>query len=129
MGGRMLSLSLEGVTCNMEVSRLIEILRENRTKHIDVHERALAGWRKRVSQEIETLRTKLTSGDLNMSVSISLPRPESYTDAYDTVIRMLEDTTDETIRLESAAYRQLVQDQWEWSTGFITTSRAYGAGA
>lgn len=122
MGGRMSDLRLGGITANMPVLRLLEILRKNRDNHIATFEKAVEGWRKKVAYEVAKITVKLNENRLDSDVYVHLSKPTSHVDAYDTVISMLESTTDIEIRLESPAYRQLVQDQWTWTESFETSS-------
>lgn len=128
MGGRMADLRLDGITSNMAVSRLLEILRENRSKHLATFNLAVEGWRKKVAAEVAKIQSRISEGRLDTDVFIHLSKPTCNVDAYDTVIHMLESTNDTEIRLEAPAYRQLVQDQWSWTEAFETSSRAYLGG-
>lgn len=128
MGGRMAGLNLDGVSSNMQVAELLKILRANREKHVATFGRAVEGWKKKVRAEIEKVRAKLDSEALNADVFIHLSKPTSYLDAYDTVIEMLERTHDTEIRLDSTAFRQLVQDQWTWTESFDASSKVYLGG-
>lgn len=122
MGMRQLNVNM-----NTTVNRLklLERLKENRKKHSAIVEEAQAGYLvfaiKKANEALAALKEK----KMVSLQSFTLQLPEDYTSAYDTVIQMLEWSTDEVITLGADEFRQLVEDRWDWREGFYARNAFY----
>lgn len=103
---------------------LLTILRENKTKHREVYEAALAGYKAAAHEWFTTQLERFQEGEQFATV-FSSPRPEDHTDDYDNVIRMLELCVDDDILLDENDFIQYIQDDWGWKKQWTTTNSAY----
>jgi hypothetical protein len=106
---------------------LLARLRENRENHARIVAEAKAGYLEAAIRNAEAALTELRAGKPINLQSAVLRLPEDYTSAYDTVIKMLEWSTDDTITLQADEFRQFVEDCWDWKDGFVATNTRYAA--
>ena len=109
--------------------KMLETLRENRDKHALIVTEAQVGYLAAALKSVEKCRAALAEGKQVSLSKYALTPPADYRSAYDTVISMLEWSTDETITLAADEFRQFVQDQWDWKDGFILSNAAYSSTA
>ena len=110
---------------------LLEIVRENKLKHIATFQEAIVDYKSLVL-EIATINHKLAeTKDLAKFKQLkAIPSaPQSYEDSYQRAIRMLELSVDDTIEVEEDVFNQLVLDEWNWKRGFTATTMSYKAGS
>jgi len=60
-----------------------------------------------------------------MPMSFGLALPQSYEKAYDQIIKMLEMSSDEIIKLSSDEFACFVMDDWDWKESFKNTTMSY----
>ncbi len=116
---------------NVTLSRadLVAKLKQNRAAHNEEYLTALTGWHQKVltalhETSVEFDRTEDTK-DLN--IGYRFPKPEDHTEDYDRVLEMLEWETQNTITLSQDEFRQLVQDDWDWSRQHRFNSAHYSS--
>lgn len=107
---------------------LLNVLRENRTKHRQIFEEAIEGYRKTVIAEFERRLDDAKAGR-KIDIRFTLPQPVDQTKDYDRAIGMLEMTIDDVIHLEEIEYRQYVMDDWSWKQSFLTSNSTYSGTA
>lgn len=107
---------------------LLNVLRENRTKHRHIFEEAIEGYRKTVIAEFERRLDDAKAGR-KIDIRFTLPQPVDQTKDYDRAIGMLEMTIDDVIHLEEIEYRQYVMDDWSWKQSFLTSNSTYSGTA
>lgn len=118
---------------------LLKVIRENRTKHIEEFKEACDGYKEmalaKITDVMEELKGKI--GRLKegqaialMAVNFGLQVPESHEAEYDTVIRMLEMSIDDTLLVRTDEFECYVMDRWDWkdrwsasNVGYVATSR------
>ena len=113
---------------------LIAKLRTNRENHANLVAEARITYVKEAEKQLRSKLDDLGSGKL-AALSFSLKVPQNFTTIYDTVIGMLERHTEPNIEMSGDEYRQLVEDEWSWTSEWVQTNsrystgtRAYGAG-
>ena len=109
-------------------AKLLEILRENKAKHVEVFEEAMRGWRQHALEALAEREKLLRSGRLPKAITISLPAPENHAKDYDRVIGMLELHLGETFTLPEQEYSWYVDDNWDWKRRWTTSNSGYAAG-
>jgi hypothetical protein len=62
-------------------------------------------------------------------IKVDFSHPQSYASQYQQVIDMLEYSVDETINLDSQAFRAYVKDEWAWKGSFELTNSTYASKA
>lgn len=110
---------------------LLEIVRENKTKHIAEYIEAVADYKTLVLQ-IATANAKLAkTADLEQfkKMKVIPSAPVSYEDSYKRAIRMLELSVEEIIEVEEDVFNQLVLDEWSWKRSFTMSNSTYKIGA
>lgn len=106
---------------------LLNIVRENKEKHMKEFDRAVYDFKLavlKISQENLKLAEEQDITTIGRIKSIP-PLPVSYAKSYDKAIRMLELSVDDTIELQSHDFEQLVQDEWQWKQSFSTMNSTY----
>lgn len=103
---------------------LLEKLTANRQNHRTVYEQAFDAYSGRLVSEIEGF-LKQAKARKSTRVYSTLPIPEDHTEAYDSVIALLEMSTEETIELDDEDARRYVLDRWEWERSFASNTTAY----
>lgn len=120
----------------IEQKKLLEVLKENRSKHESDFNKSVEGYEKEiveVSEKNVKLAKKVASlvkeGDIAEANKIyfeQLPQhPKSYLDHYNRAIRMVELSADEIIELEAEVFNQLVMDEWNWKLSFVSSNAKY----
>jgi hypothetical protein len=114
------------VAWNIRVARVevLNILRENRKNHKQIVIEAWGGYQEAVVAELERL-LQAVKDNVKTNVYVALPRPEDHTDEYDTIIKMLEMSTEDNISLGSVEFRSYIEDKWDWKDRWITTTAGY----
>jgi hypothetical protein len=110
---------------------LLDIVRANKTKHIEEYDEALADYKVLVFK-IAAANLKLAkTGLMEKFKGIkSLPQaPQSYEDSYKRAIRMLELSIEDVIEVEEDVFNQLVLDEWDWKRTFSVSKAMYKTGA
>jgi len=114
----------------MKRTELLEIVRENKLKHVAAYEEAVVDYKTLVLQ-IATANHKLAkTGSMESFKKIKAhpAAPTSYEDSYQRAIRMLELSVEDIIEVEEDVFNQLVLDEWGWKRGFVATTMSYKAG-
>lgn len=116
-------------TVNIDRVKLLEIVKENRTKHIAEFKDAMKGYRAayigRLNDVLEVADTD--NGLLERDILRNLPEPENHEKEYDRVIRMLELSADPLIELSDHEFNQYVLDEWVWAARAKLSNSYYSA--
>lgn len=116
------------VDIRVKVSKqwLIETVKKNRDDHRGIFEKAFKKYREAVLKYFEEELAKVRSGQEVTARWFSGVRPEDHTLDYDLVLSMLSRSTEDEVQVTGSDYRRFVQDNWEWTAQFVSTSNAYG---
>jgi len=103
---------------------LLAVIKANRTKHIAEFESASKIF---IEDAIEKLTAMLDTARVKGKIiqSLGLIEPQSYTEQYDTAIKMLEMGTDDVIELTHQEFTQYVEDKWSWRNQFVASTAVY----
>ena len=112
---------------NINKENLLKIVRENLIKHINEFNESVADYKKLVLKiSNENLKLAKTANLEEFTKIRTLPYgPISYEDSYNSAIRMLELSTDTTIKLTNDEFTQLVMDEWNWKKSFTASTSLY----
>lgn len=105
---------------------LLAVMKENLGKHRAIFEEAWAGYRMQAIKELDEMGAEAKAGK-RIRRSIELVEPKDQSRDYTRVIRMLEMSVDEEIRVTETEFAQYVLDDWQWKHQFETISNSYGA--
>lgn len=110
--------------------QLLEIVRENKEKHIAEFIEAVNDYKLLVLKISQSNFKLAKTADLEEFKGIKpIPStPTSYEDSYKRAIRMLELSIEDVIEIEEDIFNQLVLDEWLWKRGFVTANTMYKSG-
>ena len=111
----------------MERVKLLEIVRENKEKHIAAYNESVEDYKAAVLKIAKRNHFLAKTGDLNQIGQMKkFPNhPVSYEDNYTKAIRMLELSVEDVIDIEEHIFNQLVLDEWGWKQQFVATGALY----
>lgn len=112
------------IKTEVPTNTLLEILQDNLDNHYRIVEEAKKGFFEKAKAALQQRLKELEDGTLR-SLRFSLEPPVDYSAVYRTAIRMLKMHTQPTIVLEAEEFRNLVEDDWDWSRGFFQTNKSY----
>ena len=119
-----------GMKLPYPTDKLRLVLEENRDKHEAAYNAALTSYRELCRTELRTrlgeieAEDKWTQDPKAKLLEFDLEPPVSYAHTYNTIIRMLELTSDATVELEAHQFEAWVMDSWDWSRDFMTKTIA-----
>jgi hypothetical protein len=99
----------------------------NRQSHIELFEKALAGYKVAVEAALLEKIEQVRNDDPHFSRIIQDERPENHSDDYDRVLTMAEMSVDDTITLSASDFARYVMDQWEWKEKWFNNASSYTA--
>jgi len=114
------------LSTDFNVRDLLKKLRANRALHEQVVQEAREGYLKQ-AQEVLKAKLALMSNGKIVALTFNLNLPECHLDAYDTVIQMLELTTEKKVKLSGNEFRQFVMDEWDWTDGWLLSNSSYSS--
>lgn len=103
---------------------LLKRLEENRGAHRAIFERAQEKYREKVISLLDQRLHDAREG-YPIVLTFGLPEPVDYTGEYDAAISMIEWEVEETVSLDEQAFRQLVLNEWRWTSHFVANSASY----
>ncbi len=113
------------ITCDRET--ILSQLRKNLEQHSRLVAEAREGYVKRAEADLEKKLALIREGKV-VSLSFHLKVPKDYSTVYKTAIQMLEHHQEERIVLSATEFRQLVEDEWDWTREFFGSNSACSAG-
>ncbi len=121
---RMSGISMKTVVNRLE---LLKQVRANLEKHKKVVAEAVIGFNKKRIALLKKELYRAENKPKTESLSLSLTRPVDHSEQYATVIQMLEWSNEEKVELSPDEFRQLVQDEWNWTNQFVTVNSGYSS--
>jgi len=110
----------------VKVADLLDLLKKNRDRHKEQFELAGQGYWKKVNQTIQKLSDKRNDPKRTPDdISISIKKPVSHLEEYDTAIEMLKMHIGETFELSKEDFQNYAMDKWEWKRDWTTTNSGY----
>lgn len=108
----------------IEKSKLLEILKENKTKHLKDYKTASKVFLEDAIAKLQEM-LDIAKKDGKVIRDLGLDQPVSYVDSYDTVIQMLELSVEDIVELSFNEFQQYVEDKWHWKQSFLSLTSAY----
>ena len=111
---------------SMRINRgdLLARIKVNRGMHRDEFERAQAGYRTAMIEELDRMLADAREGR-NIKRGVSMPEPTDHTSEYDTVIAMLEMCVDEVVEIDMQQFDNYVRDNWHWKAQWSASNSHY----
>lgn len=109
-------------------NELMKILLENRDEHRAIFLEALDGYHQAA---LKALRERIEDAKNNKKVSLlfALEQPQDQTKQYNRVIKMLEMSIDDEVKLTQQEFANYVMDDWSWMDQFLHSNVGYSARA
>lgn len=125
-----MSLSLHSQTVNVSRVKLLKALKENLIKHQADYAQAVFNYRLALQVDLTAALVQANDPKSRLDkIKVDFAHPQSYASQYQQVIDMLEFSMDETINLDSQAFRAYVKDEWSWKGSFELTNSTYASKA
>lgn len=105
-------------------NRLLNILHSNREKHVKDYNAAMKIFKEDYLEKIDEIRDKADKEEI-FPTHINVDKPVSYMTEYDRVIKMLELSDEERIKLDEATFDMFVNDNWDWKGHFLSNTVKY----
>lgn len=118
----------EGMNIKAKKADVLARLHKNREQHAKIVEEARKGYVEKARKALKARLDDLESGKI-CDLAFRLATPVNHTRVYDTAIESLTWHTGDEIELTSQQVRNLIMDQWDWTSGFLHTNAAYSAAA
>lgn len=112
------------IKTTVDREKVLAILKTNREEHAEIVAEAREGYVEQARKALEKRLGQIKEGKV-VNLTFSLNPPQDHTEDYDTVIKMLEMHVEKTVTLDSQQFRQYVEDNWNWKSGFIVGSARY----
>lgn len=107
-------LQMRGIKpLNYPRTKLVQILKENREKHVKAFEEADKLYKEALVKSAEEMLERVKDGD-DSQTRLDVVKPVNNAHHYDRAISMFELATEQDIELEQEVFSQLVLDQWDW---------------
>lgn len=119
-------LNLHTQSVNVNRTALLEALHANLETHQAEYREAMRDYQAKVVAELTASLARAKAGDFS-KVNIHIPQPESHEQDFLDVIGMMELSVDETINLDSAAFKAYFRNEWPWKRQFDLMAASYKA--
>lgn len=103
----------------------LETLYKNKQKHIDTYEETIKGWQRKMEEFSSELNKWAQEGGDPQDRPREHQKPQNYTEEYDALIKKLEHHVLDTIEIEEYEFDQIINDRFDWSSGFLSTASFY----
>lgn len=111
----------------------LNILKENRDKHIKEFEAQIQGWKQAIEEYREDLSNWINKVSKDIDViylqstrkPIKPYRPVSYLNSYDRLIELISANITDLIEVQEHEYDQIIKNQFGWTSEFLANSATY----
>lgn len=125
-----MSLGLNSQSVNVSRDKLLAALKANLTKHTKDYANAVINYRLALQADLTAALVQANDPKSKLDkITVDFSHPKSYASQYQQVIDMLEFSVDETINLDSQAFRAYIKDEWSWKNNFELTNSTYATKA
>jgi hypothetical protein len=106
-------------------SILLEKLKRNRSVHLEKYKTACVGFKiSALNAYTKAIKDLKKNGKVEANF-YSLREPMSHVQEYDTVINMLEFSTDDVFVLTRREFENYIEDNWAWTEAFRVENAGY----
>jgi hypothetical protein len=125
-----MSVGLHSQSVNVSRQKLLEALKENLAKHKKDYAQAVINYRIALQVDLTAALALANDSESRLDkIKVDFSHPQSYASQYQQVIDMLEFSVDETINLDSQAFRAYIKDEWSWKSSFETSNSVFSVKA
>lgn len=119
-------LNLRQQTINVSRKDLLANLYANLESHKAEYKQAMIDYQEKVISELSAALSRAQSGDFS-NVNVRVEKPDDHCQDFMDVISMLEMSVDETINLDSEAFKAYFRNEWPWKRQFDMLMASYKA--
>ena len=116
--------NLRNQTVTVSRESLIEALHDNLSLHKAEYQEAMSDYRAKVIADLKAALARAEAGDFE-KVNVHVSQPESHEQEFQDVIGMLEMSVDETITLDSDAFKAYFRNEWPRKRQFELIAASY----
>ena len=109
---------------------LLQKLRENKEKHETRYKEAKDGYLTQLKECLESSLRNINEQGIYPSFDAAkewFDKPRYYGDCYTQALEMLEFCSEESVTLSGEQFRELVNDEWNWSSDFDRSHAKYSS--
>jgi hypothetical protein len=111
----------------MDTHVVSQILQKNKQKHIEEYKLQLDGWKAKMEEYNDHMKGWATNGGVGLRPKEPI-KPHNYLETYDKYINMLGNHTDLRIVISEFQYEELINDNFNWKSGFVANTTLYSNG-
>ena len=113
----MLTLRNQTITVNKNI--LLAKIKENLELYKSDYSETLQDYHLAIKKHLEKAIASVNEGNYSSDIIyFRINAPVDYTEKYQTVIDMLEYSTNEEIELDSPSFKAYIKNQWDWTDSF-----------
>jgi len=109
----------------VDKTKLLKILRANRDEHRSIFLESLDGYHKAALKALQERIEDAKNNNKKVSLIFALEQPQDQTKQYSRVIKMLEMSIDDEVKLTQQEFANYVMDDWSWMDQFLTSNSGY----
>ena len=108
---------------NVQVVKLLNILKKNRDKHVSDYKKATKKFHAAFMKELE--KVKKNAAKEIYATHLNVRIPVSYENEYNSAIAMLKMSASGSIEINQELFNQYVKDEWHWKHDFLENTTSY----
>jgi len=112
-------------TIKVKKDQLIEKIKENKKKHVELYEKAVVAYKEEALEQLEKLTAEVNDGSLE--IQLNLITPINNEQNYDDVIEMFEWEVNEEVQLGQNEFREYVQDETDFAQDALHSNMMYSS--
>lgn len=103
---------------------LVKYLKENAEEHRQQFLEAQDGWREYIIKQLDERLEDARSGR-KVNHSFNIPSPEDHSVDYQRVIKMVEMSIEDTLKISENEFAKYVMDDWDWKVQWSGSNTMY----
>ena len=124
-----MTFSIRQQTVTVKRDDIIDALHQGLKKHKIEYRNAVSEYEEACVKFLEEALEHVKSGVFDREkITLSLIKPENYSDEYQRILDMLEYSVDETLTLDADTFRAYFKGEWSWQARFndiVGSTKAY----
>jgi hypothetical protein len=121
------------IEAEYKIAYLVSTLLDNRDKHITEYAKAKKGYDEERANKLKALSSAIETGSDSKiqaayNIYVSMKTPIDATEMYEEYISILENSSSETIKLQTSDANAIINDKWTWATAAKTINSTYFKG-
>lgn len=109
----------------INTKKILNLLISHKENHVKEFQEQMNGWQEEMKQFTNDLDNWAKQGGVQKERPKEPEKPINYTSAYDELIEMINHHEGETLLLSEYDYKQIIQDQFAWTSYFLSNTTKY----